>query len=142
MSIFVVDASVVVKWFVPEIHSEAARRLLDVAHDYLAPDLLFAETANTLWKKIRRRELKLEEGRRLVADIGHIAVEAVSCRALAEDAHAIANAIGRPVYDAMYVALAVRLNTRMITADDRLEAGLSAVPGLAAHIQHVRTFEV
>ena len=53
MSVFVVDASVVVKWFVPEIHSDAARRLLVLPHEYVAPDLLFAETANTIWKKIR-----------------------------------------------------------------------------------------
>jgi predicted nucleic acid-binding protein len=141
MSVVVVDASVVIKWFVPEIHSEAARRLLNVPHDFFAPDLLFAETANTVWKKIRRRELKLEEGHRLVADLGRVAVETVSCRALAEDAHALANAVGRPVYDALYVALAVRLNTRMLTADDRLEAALNAFPEVAAHVLHVRGLE-
>jgi predicted nucleic acid-binding protein len=99
VSVFVVDASVVVKWFVPEIHSNAARRLLVLPHEYVAPDLLFAETTNTVWKKIRREELTAEEGQRLVADIGQIAVETVSCRALAEDAHALANATGRTVYD-------------------------------------------
>jgi predicted nucleic acid-binding protein len=78
----------------------------------LRPDLLFAEIANTIWKKIRRRELELEEGRRLVADIGHVAVETVSCRVLADDAHALANAVGRAVYDALCVTLAVRLHTR------------------------------
>ena len=141
MSIFVVDASVVVKWFVPEIHSDAARRLLVLPHEYLAPDLLFAETANTIWKKIRREELTAEEGQQLVAAIGQIAVETVSCRALADDAHALANATGRTVYDSMYVALAVRLNTRAITADDRLEAALKRIPAVAGHIQLVQTFE-
>jgi predicted nucleic acid-binding protein len=141
VSVFVVDASVVVKWFVPEIHSGAARRLLVLRHEYVAPDLLFAETANTIWKKIRREELTVEEGQRLVADIGRIAVEAVSCRALAEDAHALANATGRTVYDSMYVALAVRLDTRAITADDRLEAALKRIPAVAGHIQLVQTFE-
>ena len=141
MSVFVVDASVVVKWFVPEIHSGAARRLLGLSHEYVAPDLLFAETASTIWKKIRRKELTAEEGRRLVADMGRIAVETVSCRALAEDAHALANATGRTVYDSMYIALAVRLNTRSITADDRLEAALRDIPPVAGHIQLVQTFE-
>ena len=140
MSVFVVDASVVVKWFVPEIHGEAARRLLTFQHEYVAPDLLFAETANTIWKKIRRGELKPEEGRRLVADIGRVAVETVSCRALAEDAHALAIATGRAVYDALYVALAVRLDTRLITADDRLDAALSNMPALAGHVQLVDAF--
>ena len=141
MSVFVVDASVVVKWFVPEIHSDAARRLLALPHEYVAPDLLFAETANTIWKKIRRKELTAEEGQELVADIGRIAVETVSCRALAEDAHALATATGRTVYDSMYIALAVRLNTRSITADDRLEAALRNVPAVASHIQLLQTFE-
>ena len=142
MSVFVVDASVVVKWFVPEIHSDAARRLLTLPHKYLAPDLLFAETANTIWKKVRRKELEAQDGRQLVADIGRIAVEIVSCRPLAEDAHALANATGQTVYDAMYVALAVRLNTRAITADERLEAVLRKVPAVAGHIQLVQTFEL
>ncbi|HET7220015.1 MAG TPA: type II toxin-antitoxin system VapC family toxin [Vicinamibacterales bacterium] len=141
MSVFVVDASVVVKWFVPEIHSDAARGLLALPHEYVAPDLLFAETANTIWKKIRRKELTAEEGQQLVADIGQIAVETVSCRALAEDAHALANATGRTAYDSMYVALAVRLKTRLITADDRLEAALKGIPPVARHIQLVQTFE-
>jgi predicted nucleic acid-binding protein len=141
VSVFVVDAGVVVKWFVPEIHSDAARRLLVFPHEYLAPDLLFAETANTIWKKIRRKELTSEEGQQLVADMGRIAVETVPCRVLAEDAHALANATGRTVYDSMYVALAVRLNTRSITADERLEAALKRIPAVAGHIQLVQTFE-
>jgi predicted nucleic acid-binding protein len=141
VSVFVVDASVVVKWFVPEIHSDAARRLLALPHEYVAPDLLFAETANTIWKKIRRGELTPEDGPRLVGDIGRIAVETVACRALAEDAHALANATGRTVYDAMYVALAVRLDTRLMTADDRLEAALRNVAAVAGHIQLIQTFE-
>jgi predicted nucleic acid-binding protein len=141
VSAFVVDASVVIKWFVPEMHSEAARRLLTLPHQYVAPDLLFAETANTVWKKIRRGELTSARGRQLVEDIGRIAVDTIPCRALAEDAHAMANATGRSVYDSLYLALAIRLNTSMITADDRLVAALAAFPLAAAHVELVYRFE-
>jgi predicted nucleic acid-binding protein len=141
VSVFVVDASVIIKWFVPEIHSDAARRLLALPHEYFAPDLVFAEAANTIWKKIRRGELNIAVGPRLVADIARVAVESVSCRTLAEDAHALANAIGQTVYDALYVALAVRLDTRLITADARLAAALSEVPALAGQVQLVHLFE-
>lgn len=140
MSIFVVDASVVIKWFVPEVHSNEATRLLSAAHQYVAPDLLFAETANTIWKKAGRGEITASESRHLVAAIDHIAVETVSCRALATDAHALAILTGRTVYDAMYLALAVRLDTRMITADDRFLAGLQRFPALAKHVEHVHDF--
>ena len=63
MSVFVVDASLVIKWFVPEIHSEAARRWLGASHDYVAPDLLFSEIGNAVWKKVRRQELEDTKGR-------------------------------------------------------------------------------
>jgi predicted nucleic acid-binding protein len=141
VSVFVVDASVVVKWFVPEIHTDAARRLLTLPHEYFAPDLMFAEAANTVWEKIRRGEISITDGPRLVADITRVAVESVSCRVLAEDAHALANAIGQTVYDALYVALAVRLDTRLITADTGLAAALSAVPAFAGQVQLVHMFE-
>src|ERR1700681_196043 len=127
VSAFVVDASVVVKWFVPEIHSDAARRLLTLAHEYFAPDLLFAETANTIWQKIRRGELTAEHGRQLVEDIGRVAVETVPCRVLAVDAHELANATGRTVYDSLYLALAIRLTTRMLTAVERLACAATAI---------------
>lgn len=137
MSALVIDASVVIKWFVPEVHSEAARQLLDGPGPFLAPDLLFAETANVVWKKVRRGELTAADGRRLVKDVGDVAIEGVPCRALAMDAYALAMATGRTVYDAMYVALAVRLNTKLMTADDRLWNALRVNPMLAAHIEHV-----
>jgi predicted nucleic acid-binding protein len=54
MKTLVVDASVVIKWFVPEPGSAAARQLLGQDHEFYAPDFLFAETANVLWKKFRR----------------------------------------------------------------------------------------
>src|SRR5262249_45788307 len=76
-----------------------------------------------------------------VADIGRVAVESVSCRALAEDAHALTNATGQTVYDALYVALAVRLDTRLITADARLAATLIGVPTLAGQVQLVHMLE-
>ena len=108
-----------------------------VANEYFAPDLLFAETTNTIWKKIRRGELKLAEGRRLVSDINRVAVGTISCRTLTEDAHTLAHATGQTVYGALYVALAVRLDTCLVTADDRLEAALSKVPALARHVPQV-----
>ena len=94
--------------FVPDMHTDAARRLLTLPHEYFAPDLLFAETANTMWKKVRRGELTAERGRQLVEDIGRIAVavETIACRVLGSDAHELATATGRTVYDSLYLALA------------------------------------
>jgi predicted nucleic acid-binding protein len=140
VSVFVVDASLVVKWFVPEVHSEAARRWLDTSHDYIAPDLVFPEAGNAIWKKLRRGELSEDEGQRLVADISAIGVEVVSMRALLPDAHALAVAAGVTVYDATYLTLAVRLETQVITGDDRFARKLAEHPLLAPHIRSVEDF--
>ena len=102
MSVFVVDASLVIKWFVPEIHSEAARRWLGASHGYVAPDLLFSEAGNVVWKKVPRKELDENEGRQLVVDLAQVAVETVATRSLLQDALAVGLTAGITVYDAMY----------------------------------------
>lgn len=140
MSVFVVDASLVVKWFVPEVDSDAARRWLDARHEYVSPDLLFPETGNTVWKKVRRGEISPDDGQQLVTDLSVIAVEAVPMRDLLPDAHALALRTGVTVYDATYLALAVRLETQMITGDDRLARRLAAHPLLAPYVRSLRDF--
>jgi predicted nucleic acid-binding protein len=140
VSVFVVDASLVIKWFVPEINSEAARRWLDASHDYVAPDLLFSETGNTVWKKVRRKELEEIEGRQLVRDLAQIAVETVATRSLLQDALTLALTAGITVYDAMYLTLAVRLEAQVITGDDRFADKVAEHPLLAQHIRRLQEF--
>jgi predicted nucleic acid-binding protein len=140
MSVFVVDASVVIKWLIPEVDSAAARRLLDKDHSYFAPDLLFAELANITWKKVRSGHLTPEQGERLTSDLGNIAVETIPCRALARDAYSLALATARTAYDSLYIALAIRLDTQFITADERLANALSSMPTLSSHIAALQHF--
>jgi predicted nucleic acid-binding protein len=140
VSVIVVDASLVIKWFIPEVDSDAARRWLDASHDYLAPELLFPETGNTVWKKVRRGELSLDDGQQLATDLSVIAVETVSMRGLLPDAHALALPTGVTVYDATYLALAVRLETQVITGNDRLARRLADHVLLAPHIRSLKDF--
>ena len=137
MSVFVVDASVVIKWFIAEPNTDAARRLLNTEKTFLAPEHLFAETANAVWKKVRRGEISTDYGRAMLSQIDStcVVVETVPCRDLAADAYMIAVTHGRTVYDAMYLALAIQRNTRLITADNRLYNALANVPGIAPYIQ-------
>jgi predicted nucleic acid-binding protein len=140
VSVFVVDASLVIKWFVPEIHSEAARRWLGASHDYVAPDLLFSEAGNAVWRKVRRKELDETEGRQLVIDMAQVAVETVATRNLLEDALLLALTAGITVYDAMYLTLAVRLETEVITGDDRFVDKIAVHPLLVPHVRRLRDF--
>ena len=140
MSLFVVDASLIVKWFVPEIHSEAARRWLHAGHHYVAPDLVFPEAGNAIWKKVRRGELAPEIARSLVSDLSTTAFESVAMRALVPDALALALATGITVYDATYLTLAVRLDTQVVTGDDRFARKLAEHRLLTPYVRSVMDF--
>ena len=60
MKTFVIDASVAIKWVVNEDGTPEALALRKKGK-MIAPDLLVAECANVLWKKVQRHELLKEE---------------------------------------------------------------------------------
>ena len=53
----VVDASVIVKWFVPEVGAAAARALLSLADELISPELARVEVASAPIRKGLRQEL-------------------------------------------------------------------------------------
>jgi predicted nucleic acid-binding protein len=128
LSRFVVDANVVSKWFVPERLSEEAARLLDGTHELASPDLLWPEVGNVVWKKARAGEISSQEARRIVGALDALPLIVVPSRVVLEGALDIALRTGRSVYDGVYVALAVALECRLATADERLVNALSGGP--------------
>jgi predicted nucleic acid-binding protein len=136
MSAWVVDASVAVKWYVPEAHSGKASRLLAPEHDLHVPELFIPEFGNVLWKKVARREIAMAEARRIAKALHTVPLEPHRSGPLLEPALEIALATGRTVYDATYLALAVALGCRFVTADERMQRALEATP-LFRHVAHV-----
>ena len=132
----VVDASVAVKWFVPEIHSEAAVRLLDAEIALYAPDLISPEFGNILWKKVRRREIGRDEADEIMIAFARLPFEVRPSAALLPSAFELAIELDRTVYDSLYLALAVAEECAWITADAKLHAAIVA-SGLAPHVQWV-----
>ncbi len=126
MKSIVVDASVVIKWFVPEIHEDAAARWLSSGHPLLAPDLLFVEVSNIAGKKTLRGELKEGEARRIRRALVKLPLSTRSGRELSEAALDLALALRCSIYDALYVALAVAEDAWLVTADRKLYERLSS----------------
>ena len=140
MTPVVVDASVAVKWFVPEIHAERAAGLLDGRYELLAPDLILPESTNAILKKVGRGELTADEGRQIIAALRDAPVETTPTAALMAPAYEIAGRTGRTVYDALYVALAVARECVFVTADARLAASLAGGP-LGSHVRTIDTWD-
>jgi predicted nucleic acid-binding protein len=119
----VVDASVVIKVFLPEEGSEAATRLIQNAGSAIVravPDLVYLECANILWKWVRRGILAADLARESIADLRALPLQVWPSAELIELALEIALMSDVTVYDASYVALADHLDVPLITADDAL----------------------
>jgi predicted nucleic acid-binding protein len=124
----VVDANLVIKWYVEEPDSSAARALFWETEEFAVPDLLFLETASTLSKKVRSRELTHEEARRISELIVDGPFDIHNDRELTGEALRIALEYEVSPYDASYVALAMKLKTDCATADRKLFEKLRKTP--------------
>jgi len=113
----VVDASVAIKWVVPEILSEHADRVLAGDHDLAAPDLLATEAANALWKKILRKEMSSRDAHEALDLLLHGGLTWHPTHALLPRALDLARLSRHPVYDCVYLALAEQLGATLVTAD-------------------------
>jgi len=120
VTLWVVDASVVIKWYVPESNYEAARAMRTAETALTAPDFLFAETANILWKLVRRGEMTASRAINIIDEVAAAPFITISNQSLAQDALDLSIATGITAYDATYVALAIRLDKILITADEKL----------------------
>jgi predicted nucleic acid-binding protein len=120
----VMDASVLIKFYVPEILSDRAERLLAKVEkkdiDLLAPDLIYPEAGNILWKKQRLRELTRSEVEEITDAILSLPLRVETSKSLLPLAVDIAIAYGITVYDASYLSLAKVYETTLMTADRKL----------------------
>lgn len=121
----VVDASVAVKCLLVEEDSTTARNLFQVDNDLHAPRLLVSEVGNAIWRRARLGHIDRVDAIQLAATISTLPIRWHSDETICADAARLALTYDRPVYDFMYVALAQRLGTRVVTADQRLLNALS-----------------
>lgn len=138
MAEIVVDASVVVKWYIPEQHHEQARALrdayLDGSFDVVAPALMPFEVINALKYSGHYEGNRLEEASNSLPEYGIDLVPFNNTGPVA----AIATDLEISIYDASYIALAQTLDTTAYTADGSLLADLDGDYRELA--QHIRTY--
>lgn len=137
MTIAIVDASVGVKWFIPEVHSTEARQWRS------RPDALHTlafffdlEIGNVLWKKIQRMEITRAEANLILGQLASLPLTRHAEVPLLTLAFDLADRTQRTVYDCLYLALATQLGGQMVTADQRLYNSLAGTPW-ASHVRWV-----
>jgi predicted nucleic acid-binding protein len=118
VSAAILDASVAAKFFLPEEGSDLARSL-EKEYELAAPDLIVSELCNLFWKRIRRGDMSVRDAQ-IALDRLPSGVELIELDRLAPLAMDIAARLDHPAYDCFYLALAVRHNLPLLTADARL----------------------
>ena len=116
---FVVDASVACKAVVDEPLSDAAHALFAGTDPLVAPSYLLIECANALRKKVAAAELDRAGALAAYDDLAGAPLEfAPVTPGLTRQALSLALALGHPVQDCLYLALAQDRRGRIVTADD------------------------
>ncbi len=123
----VVDASIVVDAVIG--HGAAVDRL--TAGDLAAPHLLDAEVGSALRGQERRGELDLGRAERALGRLSELAIDRYGHTGLLGRAWELRSNLS--FYDALYVALAERLDAPLVTADGRL----ARAPGIRATVEVV-----
>lgn len=131
----VVDASVAVKWFLPEPGSEQALKLLGAGQALIAPDLIRTDVPAAITRKVRMNGLDAADAKecvRLWLDAlkdGVVQVNS-SLEDLREGAN-LALQLHHNIYDCVYLALARRISARLVTADGKFfEKAITVYPAL------------
>jgi predicted nucleic acid-binding protein len=125
----VLDASAAVRIALGEPASGELADTVAEAEFVTAPDLFVSEVSNTMWKYVEGGFIEQEQAHELLDEIVGLVDEFVPAYELYHDALSLSVEANHPVYDALYVVLARRLEASLATVDKRL-AALAAAHGL------------
>lgn len=117
----VVDASVAVKWFLPENGEEAAAKLLTGSRRLVAPSLIRLEVTGAFIRQFREGDLTEAKARLCVEGwesmLERRVVQLIPEPELFDDAVEMAFRARHTVTDCLYLAAAKRFDADVITAD-------------------------
>ena len=123
MKDLVIDSSVSVKWFIEEDDSDTAQLILDEYKreniSFLAPNLIYAEFGNIVWKKQVFQGLDALDVDRAIQKFKRISFILTSITVLFDDAYRLAVKYKRSFYDSLYLALSTKENCAFVTADEK-----------------------
>ena len=99
---------------------EESLAVLTAVPEILVPDSMRAELVNVVWQWTLRKDLDLDVGVSILADADALITYAAPTASLWERALELAFSLDHPAYDTLFVALAEREDTAVITYDRRL----------------------
>lgn len=121
MSTVVVDASVVVGWYVEEAGSTVARQLAQSARRLIAPAWMLLEVGNALARKAANGGVRRGFASDVIRSLSQRRVVTLyEVEPLIGQAAALAEELPHPIYDCVYLALSQREGAALATFDRHL----------------------
>jgi predicted nucleic acid-binding protein len=138
----VVDASVALKWFLPESGNSSAENLLTAfligTVSLYAPDLLLIEVASALWRRsVVLKELTPPDAKAIYRDLLTLPLNFQPSERLAAPAFSLAIAHRHSAYDSVYCALAIEMDCEFLTADRKLVVKLGRALPFIRHFSAI-----
>lgn len=140
MASYVIDTSVMIQYFITQIHTPEARVLVSQMNhgDLLyVPEFCLLECVNVMWKQVRFRGLPQTDAEQFIVDLLDLPLQIVRVNTLLPRALQIDLTHQLAVYYSLYIALALNLSCPLITVDDRQ---LSAASDAGAIIKSITDF--
>ena len=144
----VLDPSVVIKWYIPEVLSREAVSLkewiVDSGAIIMEPELFYIESANVIWKKSTlRKEISRSNAKSIFTEIMSLPFQTVPDRNIITIAYETATLFSVTVYDAIYLACAYKFQGKFLTADRALSKRLtgSALEKLILPLEDFENYE-
>jgi predicted nucleic acid-binding protein len=123
---FVLDASIAVKWVLPEPDTPKAlslrHDLQTQVHEFIAPDTFPVEVAHALTRAERRGTIRQQEAIQKLADVLATAPQFFHYLSMLPRAVELSSQLRIGVYDCLYLSLAEGQTCDVVTADQRLKA--------------------
>lgn len=119
MSRVVFDASLIMKWYLPDDPLFEDAVAVRDAGEGVAPSFVQVELANALWKYVRAGLLDVDGACAVVSTVA-ARLELVPDEDLIEAAQRLSASVDHAVYDCLYIALARRDGLALATVDKRL----------------------
>jgi predicted nucleic acid-binding protein len=102
--------------------------------ELIAPALWLAEAANALWRRAQAGEITNDQAGAFLSELRKAPVASLPIEPHLEAAMKLAIEIGHPIYDCIYLALALHYRTHVVTAD-RCFASAVRIPALAGSVR-------
>ncbi|MBW2312203.1 MAG: type II toxin-antitoxin system VapC family toxin [Deltaproteobacteria bacterium] len=125
MKSFVVDASVVLKWYLPD--EQGVEQALYLLEEFVegkvtlhAPDLIDYEFTNAMWVAGQMGRINLEARNDAVNNFLSIEIAKTNIKEFSKGLLMLATKHNRSCYDAAYLALSDLMKAPLVTGDKRL----------------------